>query len=197
VSLAAKVTWAVQRAKFCAVLLATNRLDHDSRILVQQYGLAGARVRYSIDIHHAKAIVALVQQLSDEVSEQLLQDALAATRTIEYEGSRAEVLAVLAPTLNGKGLKQALSVALAIQDERSRANVLAALAPWISGKELKQALGAALAIQGERSRADVLVALAPRLSGKDFKQALSAVLEIQNDFRRFKTLIDLVLQREI
>ncbi|RIJ90179.1 MAG: hypothetical protein DCC43_14990, partial [Candidatus Brocadia sp.] len=107
----------------------------------------------------------LKQPLIDTVKRMGLADALA----IEYERSRAEALAALAPQLTGEqrqeALREGLDAALAIDLEASRVWALVALAPQLTGEQLQEGLAAVLAIWNVQFRAEALAALAPQLTG--------------------------------
>ncbi|MEH2251004.1 NB-ARC domain-containing protein, partial [Nostoc sp.] len=124
------------------------------------------------------SLTELVNYLPPNLQDLALQKALAATRAIQDERSRANALSALAEKLPPELLPEALAAARAIQDERSRANALSALAEKLPDI-LPEALAAARAIQSKDSRANALSALAEKLPDI-LPEALAAARAIQS-----------------
>ena len=135
-----------------------------------------------------------IRELAPHLRLDLLGQALAATREIENEDWRAEVLAALAPRLAELRYPQeALTAAREIENEDRRAEVLAALAPHLAELGYPQeALTAAREIENENRRAEALAALAPRLPPDQHSQVLAEALatarKIRNENRRAEAL---------
>lgn len=89
--------------------------------------------------------------------------AMAVATHVVGPSARVEMLAALAPHLQGEMLQQALSSAPEIGDEEDRSSALAALAPHLQGEQreqvLQQALSSALEIGDEEDRSRALAAL--------------------------------------
>ena len=153
----------------------------------------------------------LADYLPDKLKKLALLEALVATRHIQHEKYRAEVLSALAEKLTPELLPEALSVARQIQDEEYRAQALSALAdkfpellpealaaarkilyeedaPLFSAladkfpELLLEAFITALEIQDSYSCTQVLSALADKLTPELLPGAMAAALKIQDSY---------------
>lgn len=194
-SIAAKVPDNEQRARLCVALLATDRLDQNSKRFAQELSLATARL-IANEGARAQVLSALALQLTGEAREQVLSEALAMARVIKYEKFRAEVLLVLAPQLTGESLREALLVARAIENEGLRVEVLSAMTPQLIGEAreevLREALITARAIKNEGARANALLKLVPQLTNevreKVLREVLAAARAIEHEKSRAEVL---------
>jgi len=131
-----------------------------------QRGLAHARC-LTDPLRRCDAFLRIRHTLPEEERQAVLGEALAATRTIGSERSRAHVLSALAVHLPPWLLREALTLARTVGSKPSRVHVLCVLAAHLPPEErravLREALGVARAIGDEESRVRVLSALALRL----------------------------------
>jgi len=192
VSLAAKVPDSKQRAEFFVALLATGRLDPNTRALAQRQGLAAAQV-----IEYKWSVLrVLAPHLTGEEREQVVRELLAfaykrAHEPLQHVNSkkeRTQELAALAPQLTGEILREWSASSEVIKDEKEYVQVLAALAPQLTGESLCEGLAAALKIENEDLRWIVLEKLAPQLTGENLRVGLAAARAIQDDWGRAQTL---------
>lgn len=193
-SLAAKVPDPKQRAQFYITLLATIRLDQDSRVLAQQQALAVAG-ELEFEWERAEVLAILLPQLMDEKREQVISDELVAARAIDYKPYRGEVLSLLASQLQGKEreqvLREGLSVVQAIDSDKLCAEVLTKLAPMLTGDNLREGLKIARAIKNKDCREEVLVVLVLQLLGENLHEGLEVTRAIKNENLRVKALVTL------
>ncbi|MEI2583108.1 NB-ARC domain-containing protein, partial [Scytonema sp. PRP1] len=133
-------------------------------------------------------LVALVDDLPQNLKEQAQRKALTGVRAIQDEWSRANALGALANKLLPELIPGALRVAQAIQNERDRANALSTLADKLPTELMPEALAAARAIQDEGYRANTLSALADKLPTELMPEALAAARAIQGKRNRANAL---------
>jgi hypothetical protein len=127
------------------------------------------------EFHRINALAALAPHLWPGPREQMLDEALAAAKTVlgheafDYFGGRRShsprVLAVLAPHLSSKQLGEALAAAKAIHYEPARLSALAALTPYLSPKQRSEIANATEASYWYRDPLAV-TALVPYLAPK-------------------------------
>jgi hypothetical protein len=137
-----------------------------------------------------ETFVSLVPLLLPEQRPQVLAEALAAVREIEWwKSARADALAALAPHLPPDLLAEALAAARKIRDADDRADAMAALAPRLAELGYPQeALAAAREIEKEWQRADVLAILAERLPLELLPEVLAAARDIKRESHRAEAL---------
>ncbi|MFN8470138.1 MAG: NB-ARC domain-containing protein [Caldilineaceae bacterium] len=154
------------------------------------------------------AVLASLEQLPAE----LLDAALAATQTIEDDGScvhvlsslaaqaiedydkRTWMLTCLATQLTTERVNIALKAAQAIEDRNHRVRLLDSLAPQLTGELLETALKTAQAIEDKECRTSVLISLAPQLTGELLEAALTTRLDSDDEAVRTRVLSCLAAQ---
>ena len=169
---------AVVRAALAARLAASGR-PAEALALANDAGYWGGRV---------------IVELAPYLEGPLLEEALAAARSIGDDGLRAKAMAALAPRLAASGRPgEALALVRAIDERHLRAGALAALVPRLAGRPeqdriLREALSAVLEIPDASIRLTALGELAPHLGGPLLEEALAAARSIGDDGLRGQAL---------
>lgn len=120
----------------------------------------------------ARAIIALIPYMSDDLKDAARLEALSAIAQIQSEEDRANALAQFARHLEGlevtaKGypiyLEQALRIAISFTRRNLRARAMVAIAPYLTLDLQGEALAVVNSLSQERERATLLAELAPTL----------------------------------
>lgn len=141
-----------------------------------------------------------LEKLAPLLPHELLGEALAAARGIQYEYFRANAVSGLATHLSVAQLEEALVMARGMQDNHSRVKALASLVPWLPESEKMQVVTEALAavhdIRWVHSHTHALACLAPYLSDeekvKTTGNALAVIFESLDDSNNVELLVTLV-----
>ena len=177
------------------ILLSSMKLYHKER-LGRIIDIARS---ITSDIERSCTLIGIVPHLSDEMRNEVLNEALQAARLILDTDSRARALADLAPHLSdemrNEVLNEALQIARLILDTDSRARALADLAPHLSdeirNEVLDEALHEAREITDQESRLYALADLAPHLSNEELRDVLHQAQSISNLDSRVRVLMGL------
>lgn len=121
-----------------------------------------------------------------------LEDQVNEALDLDHPISRAKVLALLAPYLQGRILDRALTAGVKIDDEASRVRILAMLVPYLQAsakdKAVKFSFETSLRIKNGSVRATTLALITPYVEGELVEQALVAALEIPFESERDRAL---------
>lgn len=122
--------------------------------------------------NRAATLAVLAPFLPITEQDAVLTEVLTATRFIDNELWRAQVLTRLAPLLPDRLLAKALAVATSIDSKQYRFMTLTALAPRLSPNLLAEAIIAALDFNDEQSRTWVLTTFCPSIAPDRLIEAL-------------------------
>ena len=122
----------------------------------------------------ARRLTELATHCAEPTRTELLEEALAAVRTMLDNEGQALVLSTLAPLLPESLNHEALAITRAISGDWWRADAIAAIAPKLHDALMPEALAVVKSIREPGARAQALEALAPHLPESQLEAALAA-----------------------
>lgn len=179
------------QCRYALIVSTLNSLSADSphslqgALLQKHVSVAQQGLAYALQSSNAETKAILLTEISDYLPQNLkqeaLQKALAATRAIQYEQYRLNALETLTPKLPPELLPEALTIARTFPSGINRVEALKALAPKLPPDLLPDALAIARAFRhrnDEWCRALALSALASKLP-EVIPDALAAARAVQ------------------
>ncbi len=186
-SIASKIPQSEQRANTYLLLIETEKLSTKQQEKAQQEALD-----YALALWDEEAKARLLARLAPLLSEELLEQAVAASGAMTNHLAYANVSLALIPRLNGERrtgiLRKTLDATLATINGIPGRDLFIALAPLLSEELLATALHATLKETSRLYRAEMVAALAPRLTGNLLEEALELMLAIPEAWERGECL---------
>jgi len=194
-SVTAKMSSNIQRAKMYTLLLDLDVLNLTQQQVAQIHGVEAARMIWQ-DEARVKALAAIAKHLSGSLQNTVVRECLATIRGIEHSDECVEALAALAPYLTGDSLIEGLTIAQTIEWEQYQVEALAVLIPYLTGEAQRETQRKALmvALASKWRQAELLITLAPYLTEDLLTTGLSAALAITNKYCQAQVLLSLIPQ---
>lgn len=157
------------------------------------------------DSDRAKALSALVPQLSGEQQVFVLRKGLDAALASRLECSLAIALSDVAPKIsdlhNAAMLQEVINATVSIQDEEWRVVGLMGIIPFVgvgqSTPIFQQIYSSIMGIESQEWRAGALASMVPHLHGDQqqeiLRQALDAIVTLENEESRVKVLSQIII----
>jgi nucleoside phosphorylase len=192
-SIASKIPQSEQRANTYLLLIETEKLSTKQQEKAQQEALD-----YALALRDEEAKARLLARLAPLLSEELLEQAVAAAEAMTNHLAYANLSLALVPRLNGERrtgvVSKTLDATLTTINGIPGRDIFITLIPLLSEELLATALHATFKETSRLYREEMLAALAPRLTGKLLEEALELTLVIPEAWVRGECLRVLVSQ---